>query len=174
MNEAACRAHARRKYFELHANTGSPQSLLALEHIAGLSAAIERALRGQPPDERRRIRQQRVAPRLRALKRWMNQALVAISYKSDLGKTVLYSAKLGGADMLRRQWSHRDRQLQRLSVACAASLWGATTICWRDRRRVASAPLPCPARSEPPSSTAWILRGSRETCSSASPTPSPH
>lgn len=47
-------------------------------------------------DERRRIRQQRVAPRLRALKRWMNQTLVAISYKSDLGKAVLYSAKLGG------------------------------------------------------------------------------
>lgn len=92
ISEAACWAHARRKYFDLHADTGSPQALLALEHIAGLYA-IERAIRGQPPDERRRIRQQQAAPRLQALKGWMDQTLAVISHKSDLGKAILYSAR---------------------------------------------------------------------------------
>jgi transposase len=92
VSEAACWAHARRKYFDLHTTTGSPQARHALERIGELYA-IERAIRGKPPDERRRIRQEQAAPRLAALKQWMDQTLAATSAKSDLGKAILYSAK---------------------------------------------------------------------------------
>lgn len=92
VSEAACWAHARRKYFELHADTGSPQALQALQRIAELYA-IEQAINGKPPDERQRIRQQQAKPKLQELKTWMDQTLAAISAKSDLAKAILYSAR---------------------------------------------------------------------------------
>jgi transposase len=92
VSEAACWAHARRKYFELHEDTGSPQALHALQRIAELYA-IEKVIRGKPPDERQRLRQEQSAPMLAALKQWMDQTLAATSAKSDLGKAILYSAR---------------------------------------------------------------------------------
>ena len=50
--EAACWAHARRKYFDLHASTASPIALEALERIAALYK-IEEQCRGNSPIERR-------------------------------------------------------------------------------------------------------------------------
>jgi transposase len=63
ISEAACWAHARRKYFELHKDTGSPHAQEALRRIRELYA-IEDTVRGQPPDERRRVRQAQALPRL--------------------------------------------------------------------------------------------------------------
>ena len=92
IGEAACWAHARRKYFDLHQTTGSPQALSALQRIGELYD-IERAIRGQSAEQRRRVRQGQAAPRLQALKHWMDQTLAATSAKSDLGKAILYSAR---------------------------------------------------------------------------------
>jgi len=92
VSEAACWAHARCKYFELHEQTGSPQALHALQRIAELYA-VEKAIRGKPPDERQRMRREHAAPKLVALKQWMDQTLTMTSAKSDLGKAILYSAK---------------------------------------------------------------------------------
>ena len=47
--EAACMAHCRRPFFELHASDGSPLALEALQRIAALYA-IEDQIRGQPPE----------------------------------------------------------------------------------------------------------------------------
>jgi transposase len=92
VSEAACFAHARRKYFDLHAATGSPQASQALLRIGELYD-IEKTIRGKPPDERRKVRQERAVPKLDALKQWMDRTLAATSAKSDLGKAILYSAK---------------------------------------------------------------------------------
>jgi len=92
VSEAACFAHARRKYFDLHAATGSPQASQALLRIGELYE-IEKAIRGKPPDERLRVRQEQAIPKLDALKQWMDQTLAATSAKCDLGKAILYSAR---------------------------------------------------------------------------------
>ena len=90
VSEAACWAHARRKYFELHKDTGSPQAQEALRRIGELYA-IEKTIRGKPPDERCRIRQLLAQPRLAEFKQWMDQTLAATSVKSALARAILYS-----------------------------------------------------------------------------------
>lgn len=90
--EAACWTHARRKYFELHAATGSPQAKLAVQRIGELYA-IEETIRGKPPDERERVRQLQAAPKLAALWQWMHETLSAVSPRSALAKAIMYSAK---------------------------------------------------------------------------------
>ena len=86
----SCWAHARRKYFELHKDTGSPQAQEALRRIGELYA-IEKTIRGKPPDERCRIRQLLAQPRLAEFKQWMDQTLAATSVKSALARAILYS-----------------------------------------------------------------------------------
>ena len=53
--EAACMAHARRRFYDVHAATKSPLALEALNKIAALYA-IERDIRGSPAAERLRVR----------------------------------------------------------------------------------------------------------------------
>jgi hypothetical protein len=55
VTEAACMAHCRRKFFDVHAATQSALALEALQCIAALYA-IEAEIRGQPPDVRLAIR----------------------------------------------------------------------------------------------------------------------
>jgi transposase len=90
ISEAACWAHARRKYFELHKDTGSPQAHDALRRIGELYA-IENTIRGKPPDERRRVRQDQALARLAQFKLWMDKTLAATSVKSALARAILYS-----------------------------------------------------------------------------------
>jgi transposase len=92
VSEAACWAHARRKYFDLHAATGSPQAKEALARIGALYE-IEKAIRGKPADERRQVRQDSSLPKLLELHHWMQTTLAATSAKSDLAKAILYSLK---------------------------------------------------------------------------------
>lgn len=44
ISEAACWAHARRKYFELHKDTGSPQAQEALRRIRELYAIEDNSI----------------------------------------------------------------------------------------------------------------------------------
>ena len=90
VSEAACWAHARRKYVELYKDTGSPQAQEALRRIRELYA-IEKTIRGKPPDERCRVRQAQAQPRLEEFKQWMDQTLAATSPKSALARAILYS-----------------------------------------------------------------------------------
>jgi len=98
VSEAACWAHARRKYFDLHAATGSPQAKEALARIGALYE-IEKAIRGKPADERRQVRQDSSLPKLLELQHWMQATLAATSAKSDLAKAILYSLKRWAALM---------------------------------------------------------------------------
>src|SRR5271167_4786644 len=90
VTEAACWAHARRKFFDVHASTQSPPALEALQRIAALYA-IEATIRGQPPDARLAARTARSAPLFTVLRQWLEQTQGRISGKSDLAGAIRYT-----------------------------------------------------------------------------------
>jgi len=92
VREAACWAHARRKFYDLHAATKSPLAQEALNRIQALYA-IEAEIRGKPPDTRCAVRQARAGPALDQLKHWMQETLTTVSVKSDLAGAIGYALK---------------------------------------------------------------------------------
>ena len=91
--EAACWAHARRKFYDLHAARPTALTTEALRRIGELYA-IEEAIRGKPPDERRAARQLQAKPLLDDLERWLHATLATLSRKSDTAAAILYALKL--------------------------------------------------------------------------------
>jgi transposase len=89
ITEAACWAHVRRKFFDVHATTASPIAAEALKRIGDLYA-VERAITGSPPDHRRRERQQRSKPIAEAMRLWAEETLPKLSRKSELAKAFRY------------------------------------------------------------------------------------
>ena len=90
VREAACWAHVRRKFFDLHAANASAIAAEMLDRIGALYA-IEKAIREQPPDQRRAVRRERSRPLLAALHVWLQQTLVPLSRKSALAKAIFYA-----------------------------------------------------------------------------------
>jgi transposase len=90
--EASCWAHVRRKFFDLHEANKSAIAAQMLDRIGALYA-IERDIRGRPPDERRAGRQERSQPLLDDMKPWLEQTLRPLSQKSALAKAVHYTLK---------------------------------------------------------------------------------
>lgn len=90
--EAGCLAHARRKFFDLHASSKSQVAESALQQI-GRVYDIERELKDLAPDERLRIRQARSRPLLDALHRWMLLTRQKITDGSATAKALDYSLK---------------------------------------------------------------------------------
>jgi transposase len=88
--EAACWAHVRRKFYDIHQATKSPAALEALTRIAELYA-IEEEIRGEPPDTRQHVRTARAGPKLQALQSWMTQTRSQLSKKSDLAGAIHYA-----------------------------------------------------------------------------------
>jgi transposase len=88
--EAACWAHARRKFYDLYELDRSPIAEEALRRIGALYA-VEREIRGQTPDDRLSVRQQRCKSLLLSLKAWLEHTLSQISVKSGLAKAIKYS-----------------------------------------------------------------------------------
>jgi transposase len=89
VTEAACMAHCRRPFFDLHASTGSPLALEALQRIAALYA-IEATIRGQSPEARLAVRQAQSAPLFSDLRTWLETTLSRISGKSELAVAIRY------------------------------------------------------------------------------------
>lgn len=89
VQEAACMAHARRKINELHVNRQTATTTEALRRIAELYA-IEAQIRGKPPDERRRVRQQHARPLLESFELWLRERLLTLSTQSDTTKAINY------------------------------------------------------------------------------------
>ena len=90
IQEAACWAHVRRKFYDFHEATQSPLAMTAMKRIGELYD-IEEQIRGQPPDTRREIREARSGPLLDALYRWFKDTLTQISAKSDLAVAIRYA-----------------------------------------------------------------------------------
>lgn len=87
--EAACWAHARRKFFEIHQAQGSPIAAEALKRIAALYA-IESEVRGQPPDVRRKGREP-AKPILEEFHAWLLDTRRQLSKKSGLAEAIGYA-----------------------------------------------------------------------------------
>ena len=88
--EAACWAHARRKFHDLYQAHRSPIAKEALERIAHLYG-IEKEIRGRSPAERREARQTRSKPLLDALHTWLKAMMAKLSRKSDVAKAIHYA-----------------------------------------------------------------------------------
>jgi transposase len=88
--EAACWAHARRKFYDLHAARPSAVTQEALERIGALYA-IEADIRGKPPDERWLVRQARARPLLDTFETWLRTTMETLSRKSDTTAAILYA-----------------------------------------------------------------------------------
>lgn len=93
IHEAACWAHARRKFHDLHAARPSPLTTEALRRIAELYL-IEAEIRGKPPDQRKSVRQTASRPLLDELERWLRTSLEKLSRKSDTAAAILYALNL--------------------------------------------------------------------------------
>ena len=90
IQEAACWAHVRRKFYDLHVAHKSPVAAEAMERIAALYA-IEKEIRGHPADQRREVRNARARPLLDSLKQWLEETLGKLSRKSDTALAVRYA-----------------------------------------------------------------------------------
>jgi transposase len=90
IQEAACWAHVRRKFYDLEVSHKSPVAAEALGRIAALYA-IEKEIRGRPPEERREVRNSRSRPLLESLKQWFEETLGKLSRKSDTAMAVRYA-----------------------------------------------------------------------------------
>jgi hypothetical protein len=90
IREAACWAHVRRKFFDLHQAHASPVATEAIERIGQLYA-IEHEIRGRPPDERQRVRHIQSRPLLTALHEWFKAALTKLSRRSETAAAISYA-----------------------------------------------------------------------------------
>jgi transposase len=88
--EAACWAHARRKFYDLYMVDRSPVATEAMQRIGALYA-IERDLRGLLPAPRARLRQERAGPLLDELQQWLAATLQQVSAKSELAGAIKYA-----------------------------------------------------------------------------------
>jgi transposase len=96
IQEAACWAHVRRKFYDLHQAHASPIAKEAIERIAELYM-IESEIRGRPPNERQQVRQTRARPLLESLRQWLESCLTKLSRKSDTTAAVKYALALWDA-----------------------------------------------------------------------------
>lgn len=90
IKEAACWAHARRKFYDIHQATQSPVALEALHRIGELYR-IEAAIGGKCVDDRLQARRSEALPKLAALNTWMIQTKTQLSKKSELAGAMHYA-----------------------------------------------------------------------------------
>ena len=80
----------RRKFVDVHKAQGSAIADEAIRRIAELYA-VEKVVRGLPPDQRTEIRQAEARPVFQSLEIWLNAQLPAISGKSPLASAIRYA-----------------------------------------------------------------------------------
>ncbi len=88
---AHCWAHGRRQLREIFDRDASPIAEEGLRRIAEFYA-IEAALKGSPPEQRRAVRQARSAPLLEDFGAWLARVRARTSAKSRLGQKLAYFA----------------------------------------------------------------------------------
>jgi len=88
--EAACWAHVRRKFVDLHELHKSPLAAQMLDRIGALYG-IESDIRGRPPHERCAARQEHSRPLLHEMKAWLETTLRTLSQKSAMAQAIRYA-----------------------------------------------------------------------------------
>lgn len=92
VSEIGCMAHARRKFFELHATNKSMLAEQALRYIQ-LLYEIESEVRDLEPDLRCRIRQEKAVPVMDRLHAWMIAQRDVVPEGSAISRALDYSLK---------------------------------------------------------------------------------
>ena len=92
ITEAGCLAHARRKFFDLHAANKSQIAGFALEQL-GKVYDIEREAKELNTDQRKAIRQQHTKPVLYALHQWMALQRQKLPDSSATARALDYSLR---------------------------------------------------------------------------------
>ena len=87
---AACWAHTRRKFYEVHQATGSPIAAEALRRIGELYA-IEDRIRDRSAELRRMVRAELAKPVVDALKPWLQAELHRLPPRSNLADAIRYA-----------------------------------------------------------------------------------
>ncbi|ATV18154.1 IS66 family transposase [Pseudomonas avellanae] len=101
VTEIGCMAHARRKFFELHATNKSTLAEQALRYIQ-LLYEIEREARDLEPELRYRIRQEKAVPVMEMLHAWMIAQRDLVPEGSAISRALDYSL---------RRWAALSRYL---------------------------------------------------------------
>ena len=111
--EAACWAHTRRKFHDIFAATASATASEAIRRI-GLLYAVEKQVRGSPPEIRYAVRQARARPVMEELRTWLDQTASEPLCQERYGRSdSLRALSLDRAYTLSRRWHRRDRQQRR-------------------------------------------------------------
>jgi transposase len=87
---AACWAHARRKFYDLHEATGSPIAAEALRRIAELYA-VERSIQGRTADARRHVRNTSSRSLIEMMKPWLEMELGRVPPAGLLAEAIRYA-----------------------------------------------------------------------------------
>jgi hypothetical protein len=88
--EAACWAHARRKFYDVYVLDRSTIAGEAIRRIGELYD-IERQLRGRTPKIRYAVRQEQAVPTLKTLQKWLSAMLRTVSAKSPIAGAIHYT-----------------------------------------------------------------------------------
>jgi transposase len=90
IKEAACWAHVRGKFYDIHVATDSPIAGEALARIGELYG-IESEVRGLSPEIRQQIREARAGPKLSELHQWLIATVKQLSKKSEPAGAIHYA-----------------------------------------------------------------------------------
>ena len=91
--EAACWAHCRRKFYEVHERQGHAPGTLAHQAVLriGKLYAIEQEVRGHSAERRQQYRSMHAKPLLLQLHHWLGESLAQLSAKSTLAGAIGYT-----------------------------------------------------------------------------------
>src|SRR5947209_1846998 len=87
---AACWAHARRKFYEVHQATGSPIAAEALRRIGELYA-VEASIRGRSAENRKSVRRGRSLPLITAMKIWLEAEFTRLPPRGGVADAIRYA-----------------------------------------------------------------------------------
>ncbi len=88
--EAACWAHARRKFYDIHV-AGPTKITTHVLQVIGELYDIEATIRSKPPEERMQVRQEQSRPIVQRLHDWLTEQLPTLSRKSITADAIRYA-----------------------------------------------------------------------------------
>ena len=140
VTEVGCLAHARRKFFDLHAANKSQIAGFALEQFSRVYD-IEREVKNLDADQRKAIRQQQSKPVLDALHQWMALQRQKVPDGSATAKALDYSLRRWGAltrfvddGQLPVDNNWIENQIRPIAIGRNNANCGFMRTCWRSPR----------------------------------------
>src|SRR6202035_3194357 len=125
---AACWAHARRKFYDLHEATGSPIAAEALRRIAELYA-IERSIQGRTADARRHVRNTSARPLIEMMSLGSRWSLAAFHPPAPSPRPFVMRSRAGQPSPDSSMTAASNSTTIRSSAPSGPSRSGARTIC---------------------------------------------